>query len=158
MRQPRYLLEWHFLNVCFVTECTYNGQTFRHNKTWKPYDNRDPCFECICINGEFQCYTLTCETITCANGVAPISDLGECCPKCPREYWLITLRNFRSLTPTSGPVQPLPLSHCCLSSDCLWWKSSVLAESVEHLPGLTLWGCGMLGPELEPQQCLYASM
>ncbi len=64
----------------FAPECSYNGDTYRDRETWKPYGLRDPCFECECVNGEFECKTRSCPPPGCDNAVA---DVGECCPKCP---------------------------------------------------------------------------
>ena len=33
-----------------------------------------------------------------------------------------------------------------------------IAQSVDRLPGLTLWGSGMIDPGLQSHQCLFASM
>ena len=66
----------------FFTGCQYNGQEITDGKTWKPYGDQDPCFECTCENGDFSCVSIAekCPPIDCDNAVA---DVGECCPKCP---------------------------------------------------------------------------
>ena len=64
------------------TDCTYNGDTYRPGDTWKPYGLVDPCFECTCLNGEFDCHTIECPALECDPSIAEAA-VGECCPVCP---------------------------------------------------------------------------
>ena len=60
--------------------CTYEGDSYKHGDTWKPYGDQDPCFECACKDGDFECQTINCPFADCDDAVA---EVGECCPKCP---------------------------------------------------------------------------
>ena len=68
--------------LCF-SECTYNDVAYKHGETWKPYGNRDPCFQCTCVKGDIDCTTLSCPPLLCDSAVA---EVGECCPKCQRKH------------------------------------------------------------------------
>ena len=61
--------------VFFSGGCVSNGQSYDEGETLVPYPN-DPCFWCICENGQFQCAERSeeCPPVECDNA---ITDLGK---------------------------------------------------------------------------------
>ncbi|XP_019643332.1 PREDICTED: uncharacterized protein LOC109484493 [Branchiostoma belcheri] len=58
---------------------TKDGQTYKDGELWEEKD----CTKCMCMEGEAVCTSVLCEVPDCGEGVEPIMNDGDCCPKCP---------------------------------------------------------------------------
>lgn len=67
--------------------CVNDGIAFNHGSRWSKSD----CSSCRCNDGEINCFTQKCPTVSCEN---PAHLKGQCCPVCP------------------GKIFPLPMIVC----------------------------------------------
>ena len=60
------------------------GKVYNNGQTWAPYGEKDPCFVCICEDGEFKCEKFICSDITCGPDSDPVFE--DCCNQCGITY------------------------------------------------------------------------
>ncbi|GFO17120.1 LOW QUALITY PROTEIN: cysteine-rich motor neuron 1 protein, partial [Plakobranchus ocellatus] len=68
-----------------LSVCMYNGATYEEGEQWQG----DNCTQCICVNGKFQCFPLTCPSLHCS---VMVVRKGHCCPEC---YDVAMLQDYK---------------------------------------------------------------